>query len=56
MIGRERVKKGPYSFIFSSWQDAEYSEVVKRKIEFEEIADVTLSNLQVSQSVCKEIL
>lgn len=43
LIGREKVKKGP---VWSSWYNSEYAEVVKRKIEFDQISDVTLSNLQ----------
>lgn len=38
------MKKHP---IWSLWYNSEYEEVVKRKIEFDQIADVTLSNLQV---------
>ncbi|XP_046662607.1 unconventional myosin-Ie-like [Homalodisca vitripennis] len=42
LIGRERVKRS----IWYSWQDPNYQEVVKRKIDFDQIGDVTLSPLQ----------
>lgn len=41
LIGREKSKK------HNLWSSSDYIEVVKRKIEFDLIADITVSSLQV---------
>jgi myosin I len=45
LIGREKIKKGP--------EKGKFKEVIKRKLELENIGDITLSTLQVSDAITR---